>query len=189
MNEKILALLEELDAALREVVKEGERLDLYPLGGAALILYYNLKRATRDFDIVQMRSPLEEEALALFGKDTENARRLGLYLETVPQGQPPIPQWFCSRCTEMAGKWRVLRVWRANPHDLAATKLKSYRPQDRKDLQFLCDRSLLDPGELRRSLESAFAWSMEKDGDPDRERAFANLERVIAYIEGKSRSL
>jgi hypothetical protein len=189
MNEQILAFLHELDLALQGVVEEGMRFDLYPLGRAALILYHNLNRATRDVDIVQMRTPLEEKAIALFGKDTDNARRLGLYLELVPQGLPPIPHWFVKRCTEVAGDWKVLRVWQGNTHDLAVTKLKSYRPQDRQDLQFLCDRSLLDPAELRRSLEAAFIWTTEKDGDPDRERAFANLERVVAYLEGKSRSL
>ena len=53
----------------------------------------------------------------------------------------------------------------------------------------MCERGLLRAEGLRASLESAFLWTTAKDGDPDRDRAFANLERVIAYLEGRVRSL
>lgn len=39
---------------------------------------------------------------------------------------------------------------------------------------------------LRQSLENAFIRSMEKDGDPMRDTAFTNMERVIDYLEGRS---
>jgi hypothetical protein len=181
--EQIQRFLAELDRALSEEAADGERLDLYQLGRSALILHYGLPMPTRDFDIVWMRTPLEQRAIGLFGKNSANARQLGLYLEVVPAGVPPVPQWFRSRCTEVSGARRVIRLWRPEPHDLAATKLKSFRPQDRVDLQFLCDEG------LRRSLESAFAFVHEKDDDPNRDRAFANLERVIRYLQGEIPSL
>jgi hypothetical protein len=124
-----------------------------------------------------------------FGKGTPNARRLGLYLEMVHAGLPPLPHGFRQRCTEVPGDWRVIRLWRLDPHDLAATKLESFRVQDREDLQFLCDRGFLEGEKLRQALERALIWDHEKDGDPHRERAFANLTRVIAYLEGRSRTL
>jgi hypothetical protein len=74
-------------------------------------------------------------------------------------------------------------------HDLAATKLKSYRSQDRADLQFLCDQGKLSAESLRESLAHAFIWNTEKDGDPDYDRAFAHLERVAQYLEGRVSSL
>ena len=49
--------------------------------------------------------------------------------------------------------------------------------------QFLCDRGLLKAEDLRQSLESAFAFVHEKDDDPDRDRAFAHLERVVRYLQ------
>jgi hypothetical protein len=100
-----------------------------------------------------------------------------------------MPQWFRGRCQAVAGPWVVLRLWELEPHDYAATKLKCFRPKDRQDLQFLCDAGLLRIEELRASLASAFAWVHEKDGDADRERAFANLEQVAAYLDGTSASL
>jgi hypothetical protein len=38
--------------------------------------------------------------------------------------------------------------------------------------------------ELLGDAQQAFCWSMAKDGDPDRERTFAHLERVILYLQG-----
>jgi hypothetical protein len=89
----------------------------------------------------------------------------------------------------MAGGWQVIRLWQLEVHDLAATKLKSFRAKDRDDLQFLCDTGRLEGRELRESLESAFLWTTDKDGDPDRDRAFAHLERVLQYLEGRSSTL
>ncbi|HZT81768.1 MAG TPA: DUF6036 family nucleotidyltransferase, partial [Gemmataceae bacterium] len=146
--------------------------------------------STRDFDIIWMREQrLEDRALELFGKGTPNAERLGLYLDAVPQGLPPVPQWFRTRCQPVPGGWNVIRLWKLEPHDLAATKLKTFRPQDRQDLQFLCDLGLLKATDLKRSLDSAFLWSLEKDGDPDREAAFNHLQVVSDYLEGRRRSL
>ncbi len=147
---------------------------------------------TKDFDVIQISyppAPLAGKAVELFGKGTDAAHKLGLYLELVLDAVPPVPAGFRSRCEEVKGEWQVIRLWRLEIHDLAATKLKSFRTQDREDLQFLCDMGRLRADKLRESLESAFCWSMDKDGDPNRERAFANLERVVLYLQGKTRTL
>jgi hypothetical protein len=107
----------------------------------------------------------------------------------VQDALPPLPLGFRSRCGQVHGQWQIIRLWQLEIHDLAATKLKSFRPQDRDDIQFLCDRGRLRADKLTQALELAFIFTMEKDGDPDRERAFANLERVKLYLDGKSRTL
>jgi hypothetical protein len=148
MIEQIRRLLDAMDAELVQVAKPGERLDLYHIGRSALILHYGAKGVgTKDFDIVWMRnSPLEDKVAEWFGQGTVRAQEIGLYLDRVAQGLPPLPQWFQKRCSLVPGDWRVLCLWELEPHDLAATKLKSFRPQDRQDLQFLCDAGLLAPG-------------------------------------------
>ncbi len=143
---------------------------------------------TKDLDVVQLQYPPTElltKAIELFGKETVNARKHGLYLELVPSGLPPLPAWFDKRSIETKGDWRVLRLWQLEVHDLAATKLKSFRSQDRLELQFLCDAGKLSAEALRESLNHAFIWNTPKDGDPDYDRAFANLERVLQYLEGR----
>jgi len=112
---------------------------------ALLVLYRHLEIApggTRDVDVVQSEYPLPplfQKALDLFGQGTAKAREFGLYLEAVPSGLPPLPCWYDKRSQEMPGNWKVIRLWQLEIHDLAATKLKSFRRQDRDDLRSLCD--------------------------------------------------
>ncbi len=147
-----------------------------------------LELATRDIDIVHVHgSALEGRALEQFGKGTRNAERLGFFLEPVPQGLPPIPGGYFHRAVDLPGSWRVLSPKQPEPHDLAVTKLKRFHAKDRQDLQILCDSDDLDADRLSEALDSAFAWA-EKDG-PDRERAAANLRRVIDDLEGRTRTL
>jgi hypothetical protein len=184
----MLAFFQALDDELVKHAKPGQRLELFHIGRSALILHYNLALGTKDVDVIEMReSELETKARELFGKESEKATALGLYLDLVPQALPPVPQHFRKRCQEVPASWKVIRLWRLENHDAAATKLKSFRAQDRQDLQFMCDEGLLNPSALRESLNSAFLWSEEDH--PDRDRAFANLQVVVDYIEGRKSSL
>jgi len=189
MDETIRNLLSELDSALGPLVTEGERLDLYHVGRSVLILHQGMRTGTKDVDFLQMDTAIERQAINLFGKGTANAVKFGLYLEPVPQGLPPVPNHFRQRCTQVDGPWKVIRLWRLEWHDFAATKLKRFSPSDREDLRYLCDAGLINSVELEESLRSAFLWSTDKDGDPHRERAFANFTRVREYLDGKSKNL
>jgi hypothetical protein len=197
MKKVLEQLLQALDAALLESGDNDPaiRLDLYLIGRGALVLHHNLQLppgGTKDLDVVQIGHPpsvLLAKAIELFGKGTKYARAAGVFLESVMSGLPPVPTWFERRSTEVSGDWRVLRLWQLEVHDLAATKLKSFRSQDREDLQFLCDQRKLSPEPLRESLMRAFIWNTPKDGDPDYDRAFVHLERVIQYLEGRLSAL
>lgn len=189
MNETMQRFLNELDAALVPFAK-GQRLDLYHLGRSALVSRFQATFSTKDFDIVvRDPTPLEQKAKEMFGEGTSKALELGLYLDFVNEGLPPLPSDFRRRSTEVAGNWQVIRLWDLEPHDLAATKLKRFAPKDREDLRFLCDQGKLNSENLRVSLEKAWRWSTEKDGDRDRDAAFANLKKVIDYLEGNATSI
>src|SRR5262252_6596598 len=98
--------------------KSGEQLDLYHIGRSVLIFHYGAKGlSTRDFDVVWMKnSVLEERAEKLFGKGSAKAKEIGIYLDLVPQGLPPLPQRFRARCRAVAGSWQVLRLWELEPN-------------------------------------------------------------------------
>ena len=187
MHDRIMQLLSEIDEALVPYAKPDERLDLYLLGRASLILRLHLTAvSTNDVDIVWM-SPdkvgLEETAIKLFGKGTANALRLGLYLERVPQGLPPLPQNFRSRAEMAPGPWRVLRPKFLEFHDLAVSKLKRFAAKDREDLKLLCDEQLITPEGLWASLESAFTFSADEEEDSIRQQAGDACRKVCNYLE------
>jgi hypothetical protein len=187
----VLQFLHALDAALVEYAPEGERLDLYLIGRSALILRYELTLATKDVDMVGRTGNLELErkALELFGPGTTNAATWGLYLQEVPQGLPPIPQTYCKKSSVIPGDWKVLRPQQPEAHDLAVTKLRRFHTTDREDLRILCDAGDLTPEGLERALDSAYAFSPDEEEDPGRKRAYENLRRVIAYLNGATRTL
>lgn len=188
MNEKMQRFFHELDEALIPFAN-GQRFDLYLLGRSALIWSFQAQLSTKDIDFVGLQAPLEQKATELFGKDSTKAKELEFYLEFVPNGLPPLPGGFEHRSTPIEGNWKVIRLWALESNDLAVTKTKSFRPQDRQDLQFLCDRGVLQTEKLRESMAKAWHWSTPKDGDDLRDRAFANLEKVIDYLEGRSPTL
>jgi hypothetical protein len=189
MREQIIRLLDELDAELARTAGQGERLDLYLVGRSSLILRLDLAGyQTDDVDIVQMSTTrnlenLEETAIKLFGKTSANAARLGLYLERVPQGLPPLPHGFRKRCTELPGAWQVICPRVLEFHDFAATKLKRFAAKDREDLKLLCDYGYITATGLRESLNNAFAFAAGEEEDPGRKRAYESLRVVCAYLE------
>ena len=195
MREQILKFLADLDAALVSLAPAGQRLDLYVIGKAAVILFHGGDQAgamTSDVDVVQIShppAPLLSAALERFGKGTAGAKEHDLYLESVLDAIPPLAPGFKKRCTQLPGDWKVLTIWQPEANDLAASKLKRYASKDKDDLRHLCDKGCLQEDKLRRSLDGAFMWETEETGDPDRERTFANLEKVVAYLKGDSRDL
>jgi hypothetical protein len=191
MRNPILTFLDALDERLVSVARPGEYLDLYLIGRSALMLRHQRQGVgTDDVDAVWLReSALEERAVELFGAGSASAKTLGLYLELVPQGLPPMPAGFRRRCKPYPGAWKVIRVFEPDPNDLAVTKLKRFEPKDRVDLQFLCDQGLLNLERVEAYLHSAWTWTTDKDGDEQRDRAFANFRRLRAYSQGESGTL
>jgi len=197
MNDQIRRFLDRLDEELLPFTQDGAHLDMFLLGRAALVLSYDFPLSTQDVDMVLMRnSELEARAIELLGKKSQLAKSLGLYLDPVPQGLPPLPMGFRHRCKPLTGNWKVLKIFVLEANDLATTKLKSFRPRDREDLQILCDRGLLDKAKLNDSLNEAFPFKSPKPEDseddpdtPDWGRALRNLRRVEAYLAGSSTSI
>jgi hypothetical protein len=185
MNESMRRFFQEMDEALIPFANR-QRLELYHLGRSALVWRFQATFSTKDIDTVQTRTPLEEKAHELFGRDAPTAKELGFYLDLVPDGLPPLPAGYQTRSVEVPGVWQIIRLWKLEANDLAATKLRAFRPQDREDLRFLCDQGILQGAKLRESLEKAWIWSTAKDGNDQRDAAFANLELVIAYLEGRA---
>lgn len=185
MNEPMKRFFGELDAALIPFADK-ERLDLYHIGRSALILQFQATFSTRDIDIVvRTPTPLEEKARELFGKGTAKATELGFYLDFVPEGLASFANGFRTRSKEYPGGWQAIRLWELEANDLAATKLKSFRPHDRQDLKLLCDLGVLRAEKLKESTEAALLWVTEDV----REEVLANLDVVLNYLEGRSRSL
>lgn len=183
MKDRIIRFLTDLDQALAPRTGDG-KLDLYHIGRSALVWKYGFVAATEDVDVVSPRgdSTLMREAIALFGRGTPKAREHGLYLEEVPPGLPPIWGGCYNRATEADEKWRTIRLFHLEAHDMAVTKLTRFSRKDREDIQQMCDFGLLDADVLAERVSGAWFFAHDKDEDPKREAASANLLAVQKYM-------
>jgi hypothetical protein len=188
---RIVEFLEALDNELAKHAQHGQRLDLYLIGRASVLLRYGLTLATKDVDMIgRTDTPeLEAKALELFGKDTAAAQRWGLYLEAVPPGLPPVPGRYKSLAVELAGDWKVLRPKQLEPHDLAVTKLKRFHTGDRQDLKIMCDAGDLTRVGLEQALDSAFPFGLDEDEDPWAKPVKRSFQQLLDYLDGRDRNL
>ena len=188
---EITRFLHAIDKELASHASAGERLDLYLIGRAALIVRYGLNLATKDVDLVTQGepSPLEVKALELFSQGTPLALKWGLYLEAVPGGLPPVPGRYRIRATDLPGDWKVIHPKQLDPHDLAVTKLRRFHAGDREDLQIMCDSGDLTADELRRALDSAFPFGMDEEEDPACKQVNSHFRMVVEYLDGRRSNL
>ena len=186
MRERIITLFDDLDSSLVPIAN-GETLDLYHIGRSALVWEYDYAATTRDIDVLVQGEPsgLLVDALHLFGRGSAKEVEHGLYLEAVNSALPPMAAGYRKRAKRFDHPWKVVRLYNLDPHDLAASKLKRFAAKDREDIRQLCDRGLLESGKLQATLETAFYFHMEKDGNPDRDAAFAHLKHVQEYLAGE----
>ena len=186
----IEAFLHAVDDELALHAKQGERLDLYILGRAALIVRFGVNLATKDVDVVTHRNDLglERTALELFGAGTPNALRWRLYLEGVGAGHPPVPGRYQNLAVDLPGEWKVLRPRLLELHDLAITKLRRYHSGDSEDLRIICDSGAINPGDLLQALDSAFPFGIDPE-DPFAKGVKEHFDKVVEYLEGRARDL
>lgn len=184
MKERVVAFFADLDRALAPHAA-GRELDVYHIGRSSFWWEYSGRVVTGDVDVVfQPDGPTDliELATTGFGDGTANAARHGLYLQRVEAAYPPVTASARRRAKPAPGPWTTIRVWYLEPIDLAVTKLTRFAARDRDDIRLLCDLDLIDPDELERRLEVAYYFSLDKDGDPRRDAAFANLRKVQTYL-------
>ncbi len=179
MRDELTLLLADVDAWARD---RDVRLPCYLLGGAVLRLYEGVGGRTKDLDFVQEplgdhAGPLEEAFGIASGRDP--------YLDLVSGGLPVLPVGWRERALAQDGGWSHLNVFRLAPADHVASKLKAFRPHDRRDIQTLC--------ELYPEVEHPLAALSERDfwQAPDvwERRIEPHRDRVLAWLRGESGEL
>jgi hypothetical protein len=135
--------LRDVDASLPEPVT------LHCLGGFVATIQHGLERQTADVDYVEI-VPFDQLAVLqrLAGPDSPLARQHGLYFQHVTVAS--LPESYDDRLTALfPGRFRHLRLFAVEPHDLVLSKLGRNSPVDREDVAYLARTVPLDPGLLR----------------------------------------
>jgi hypothetical protein len=147
LAEAWIRFLTDVDAALPATI------ELHCLGGFAAAAHYGLPRPTADIDYLQVTPPAARERLQeIAGEGSTLAKKHGLYFQHV--ALVSLPDRYDERLREIfPGRFRNLRLYGLDPHDLALSKLSRNASVDREDVQFLARSVPLDPIVLRRRYE------------------------------------
>ena len=139
----------------REFLSEVDRLlpgpiELHCLGGFVTAAQYRLDRPTNDVDYVGI---IPRDALQVLqqiaGPGSILAKKHGLHFQHVAIAS--LPESYNERLRELfPGRFRNLRLFALDPHDLALSKLARNNPVDRDDVAYLAKTVPLDPDLLQK---------------------------------------
>jgi hypothetical protein len=142
-------LLDAVDAAAAQEIA------IQCIGGFVLEIAYGLSRSTVDLDILAVSPPAEAAFVErIAGRESALARKHGVYFQHVTI-LSAYPDGYEERLMAMfPGRYRRLRLWALEPHDLALTKIERNWELDRSDLTLMAKAGLLDAGILKHRYES-----------------------------------
>lgn len=122
--------------------------ELHCLGGFVAAVCYGRRRVTGDVDYIEIAPRQRLELLQeIAGRESRLAGKYGLHFQYVAVAS--LPDSYAERLTEMfPGRFRRLRLWALEAHDLALSKLTRNSPIDREDVQYLAATAPLDPNVL-----------------------------------------
>jgi hypothetical protein len=142
--------LEAIDAQLSEPI------ELHCIGGFVITLQYGLSRSTADIDVMEAApTSALAELQRIAGRGSALERRFRVYLQVVrvamyPENYPSrlVPMW--------PARFRRLRLFALEAHDLALTKLDRNSDVDRQDVQQLAAAGLINAATLRKRYDEEY---------------------------------
>ncbi len=154
------SFFDELDSQLSEPV------ELHCLGGFVVVHVYGVARTTNDCDFITW-IPLEagKALLELAGSGAPLHLKHKVYLDPVTVAN--YPDDYTARMTPMFGdRWRFLRLFALEAHDIALSKLERNYERDRDDVQRLAAAGHIHPETLRHRYEKELRVYLSR---PERE--------------------
>lgn len=135
--------LDEVDRALPALVQ------LHCIGGFVVAVRYGLPRPTNDLDYVEIVPRDAMEVLQrIAGPESPLAKKHRLHFQHV--GVASLPESYVERLRELfPSRFKKLRLFELEAHDLALSKLTRNHPVDRDDVAYLARMAPLNPEVLR----------------------------------------
>jgi hypothetical protein len=130
--------------------------DIHCIGGFVMTLQYGLSRATADVDVMEAAPTTAlTELQRIAGRGSELEGRFRVYLQVVRVAM--YPENYASRLVPMwPERFRRLRLFALEAHDLALTKLDRNSDVDRQDVQQLAAAGLINAATLRKRYEEEY---------------------------------
>jgi hypothetical protein len=130
-----------------------EETTLHCIGGFAVVQAYGLERATADIDVIAVVPYGSANHLSeIAGRTSGLCAKHSIYLDVVTIAS--VPESYESRLSPLyPGRWRLLRLFALEAHDLALTKLERNFERDRGDVEHLARSGYLTASILKKRYE------------------------------------
>ena len=180
----IEAFFRDLDARLTPL--RVPRVELHIIGSTALFLQSSYTRGTKDCDAVEtytFDATVKAELLTLGGKDKAIAQHHGIYLDFIKEVKVFLPD---DPCWTPYLTLNSLDLYTLDPTDVVVAKLIRLHRDDRRDIEAMVSRGLVNHARLVERFESA-ALRYGRSGQGDMiKRAidnFHSVERDIFVVD------
>lgn len=137
------------------------KVQLRIIGSTALMLQTNYARGTKDSDVIEtvaITPAIKEHLLKLAPQDPESEtfKKYRMYIDVVGQGIPFLPQIpRCHPLNDLNTSLTHLELEVLDVVDVVVSKLKRFNVNDRRDIQEMVDRDLVDNDQLVERFRAA----------------------------------
>lgn len=131
------------------------------IGSTALMLQTNYARGTKDSDVIEtvaITPAIKEHLLNLAPQDPESEifKKYRMYIDVVGQGIPFLSQMpRCHLLSDLNTSLTHLELEVLDVVDVVVSKLKRFSVNDRRDIQEMVDRDLVDNDQLVECFRAA----------------------------------
>jgi len=160
------------------------------IGSGALMLQVKYLRGTKDGDVLEslaINQAVKGKLLGLGGPGTPLARRCGIYLDVVNSGLPFLPRLPLFHPIErLNAAMQNFTVEALDVVDVVVSKLKPFRPNDRRDIESMCNLGHVDPDlvvERFRAAADAILGSAYADDLPLYAERLNQIERDWLFTD------
>jgi hypothetical protein len=140
-----------------------EPVELHCLGGFVAATQYGVPHTTSDLDYIEIIPfPALRILQELAGEGSALARKFGLYFQYF--GMASYPDSYADRLLPLLpGRFKNIRLFALEAHDLALSKLARNNPVDREDVARVAAIVPLDPNVLRRRYSEELRHTLTGD--------------------------
>jgi len=141
-------VIEEFFRELDHEWKSGQegKITLLVIGSGALFLQTDYERGTKDSDVLEtpeISPDVSKRLRALAGRGSPLFKKYRVFLDIVRAPIPFLPQTPIFHPVPGFKNFKNFEVKVLDVVDVAVSKLKPFRPQDKKDIEFLANKKLL----------------------------------------------
>lgn len=178
-----MKVIEEFFRELDHEWKSGQegKVTLFVIGSGALFLQTDYERGTKDSDVLEtpeISPDISKRLRALAGRGSPLFKKYQVFLDIVRSPIPFLPQTPIFHPVPGFKNFKNFEVKVLDIVDVVVSKLKPFRPRDKKDIEFLANKKLLPHDRLAERVRQVIDYHSMDARAEDFPKYIENLHTV-----------